>query len=290
MIETRLLKYFLMVAQEHSFSRAAEKLHISQPTLSKQMADLEQKLNTSLFFRNKGIFLTEAGLYLAKQAEDILRTLENTESYFANPDIISGTIVMGTGEYRSFLPVLECLKRFQDQYPEVKYRIVSGEADLLVEQLASGKLDLAFLLDPAINERYEYDRLRLYESWGLLVRSDHPLAQKEFLEIGDMKDLDLIVPSQASNRTQALSFLGHENYRIKASYNLIYNAALMVEAGIGCAVCLSNLVEVSHHTRLHFIPFLPQVLSQVVITRKKNQPESPAVQKLIQDILLEFRM
>lgn len=271
------MRYFLTIAREGSFSRAAQVLHISQPTLSKQIKELEARLDTTLFIRGKSVELTETGMYLKARAAEILQLLDSTESYFSSLDQISGTIYIGTGEFHTMLPVFVFMKDFQTRYPEVRYQIVSGNGDMITEQISQGLLDIGFLLEPQMEQRFTYHRLPLTESWGILTPKDHPLAGQKTVSLEDLKGQKLIVPSENSSFFQLDANFSLEQVNISARYNLIFNATLMVEAGMGVAICLNNLVELEQHPRLCFIPFEPALSSGIYLCLN----EYPGMPRLI---------
>lgn len=293
MIETRLLQYFLAVAEEQSITRAADYLHITQPTLSKQMMDLEDQLGKQLFIRGrKKITLTEDGAYLRGRAQEIISLMEKTESDFCeNEYSISGDIYMGCGEYRSSIAIIDIIKDIQDNYPEIHFHIFSGNADAVMEGLDKGLLDAGILLDPKISPKYDYHKFPLSETWGILMPKNSPLAQKENLSIKDLSDIPLILPSQSSNsrRFDAL----FSEYEVKphtvATYNLIFNAGLMVEAGMGYALCIGGLINMDENHPLTFRPFVPALTSHVYLFTKKYQVFSKAAKlflsRLKEDII-----
>ncbi len=292
MIETRLLQYFLAVAEEQNITRAANYLHITQPTLSKQMMDLEEQLGKQLFLRGKKkITLTEDGIYLRSRAQEIISLMEKTENDFReNEQSITGDIYIGCGEHRSSIKIMQIIKSIQDNFPEIHFHFFSNNADAIIERLDKGLLDIGILLEPEISPRYDYQKLPLYETWGVLMRNDSPLAVKETLSISDLSGIPLIRPSQTSNH-QRFDILFSE-YNIKlctiATYNLIFNAGLMVEAGMGYALCIGGLINFSRESPLTFRPFAPAITSHVYLFTKKYQILSKAAKlflsRLQQDI------
>ena len=288
MIETRLLQYFLAVAEEQSITRAAAYLHITQPTLSKQMMDLEASLGKKLLVRGKKkITLTEDGEYLRSRAQEIISLIEKTESSFQEDDrTISGDIFIGCGEHHSFYPVMQIIKSLQEKHPDVHFHFFSGNAEAITERLDKGLLDMGFLLEPEINPRYEYQKLPFCETWGVLARKDSSLAGRSSITLNDLASLPLILPSQTSNHNQFLAIFADalSSPHQVASYNLIYNAALMVEAGIGYALCIDNLINTEGSHPLEFIPIEPVLRSNVYLFTKKYQVFSKAT-KLFLDRL-----
>lgn len=292
MIETRLLQYFLAVAEEQSITKAAEYLHITQPTLSKQMMELEASLGKQLLVRGrKKVTLTEEGAYLRSRAQEIISLMETTEASFRqNEEIITGDVFIGCGEYRSTYPIMQIIKQIQEEYPEIQFHFFSGNADAIIERLDKGLLDIGILLEPEISPRYEYQKLPFCESWGVLMRKDSPLARKESLDFKELSALPLILPSQTSNNNRLAAFFSDSmtEPHIAATYNLIYNAGLMVEAGIGYALCIDGLINTAGDHPLTFRPLRPEPESNVYLFSKKYQVFSKAVKLFMSRIQDRF--
>lgn len=285
MIESRLLQYFLAVAKEQSITKAAEFLHISQPTLSKQIMDLEAALNKQLLIRGKKrVILTEEGEYLRRRAQEIMDLMDITESAFRQSDTtIGGDIYIGSGEYRSIYPLLKMIGQVQAEYPNIHVHFLSGNADIIVERLDRGLADFGILLGPAINEKYDYFKLPMRELWGILMRKDSPLTQKETISVNDLSDVPLIMPSQNFSGGTVFSYFAQtvDTNPPAATYNLIYNAGLMVEAGIGYALCIDNLANTSDNSPLIFRPLEPTLSSDIYLVYKKYQVFSKATKLLL---------
>lgn len=275
MIETRLLQYFLAVAEEQSITKAAEYLHISQPTLSKQMMDLEESLGRQLLVRGrKKITLTEEGTFLRGRAQEIISLMDKTESAFReNEQSISGDVYIGCGEHRSTFSIMQIIRSIQKEYPDIRFHFFSSNADAIIERLDKGLLDMGFLLEPEITPRYDYKKLPLREAWGILMRKDSPLANVETISFAMLADLPLIMPSQTSNRGRMKAYFTEANVNphVVSTYNLIYNAGLMVEAGIGYALCIDELINTAGSHPLTFRPLSPELYSDVYLFTKKYQ-------------------
>lgn len=280
MIETRLLQYFLAVAEEQSITKAAEYLHISQPTLSKQMMDLEEALGRQLLVRGrKKITLTEEGTFLRGRAQEIISLMYKTESAFReNEQSISGDVYIGCGEHRSTFSIMQIIRAIQEEYPDIRFHFFSNNADAIIERLDKGLLDMGFLLEPEITPRYDYKKLPLREAWGILMRKDSPLADVETISFAMLADLPLIIPSQTSNRGRMKAYFTEANVNphVVSTYNLIYNAGLMVEAGIGYALCIDELINTAGNHPLTFRPLSPELYSDVYLFTKKYQVFSKA--------------
>ncbi len=280
MIETRLLQYFLAIAEEQSITKAAEYLHISQPTLSKQMMDLEESLGKQLLIRGrKKVTLTEEGTYLRGRAQEIISLMDKIESAFReNEQSITGDVYIGCGEHRSTFSIMQIIRSIQEEYPDIRFHFFSSNADAITERLDNGLLDMGFLLEPEISPRYDYQKLKLRETWGILMRKDSPLASKKEITFSELVDLPLIMPSQTSNRNHLTTFFAEEMVEphIVSTYNLIYNAGLMVEAGIGYALCIDELINTAGNHPLAFRPLSPLLQSDVYLFTKKYQVFSKA--------------
>ena len=267
MIETRLLQYFLAVAEEQSITKAAEYLHISQPTLSKQMMDLEENLGKQLLVRGrKKITLTEEGTFLRGRAQEIISLMDKTESAFReNEQSISGDVYIGCGEYRSTFSIMQIIRSIQEEYPDIRFHFFSSNADAIIERLDKGLLDMGFLLEPEITPRYDYRKLPLREAWGILMRKDSPLADRKEISSADLANLPLIMPSQTSNSHHMTTFFTEAMLKPN-----------IVEAGIGYALCIDELINTAGSHPLTFRPLSPQLYSSVYLFTKKYQVFSKA--------------
>ena len=285
MIETRLLQYFLAVAQEQSITKAAEYLHITQPTLSKQMMDLEEALGKQLLVRGrKKVTLTEEGAFLRNRAQEIISLMDKTESAFReNEQSITGDVYIGCGEYRSTVSIMQLIRSIQEEYPDICFHFFSSNADAIIERLDKGLLDMGFLLEPEISPRYDCKKLPLHEAWGILMRKDAPLAARESLSFSELADFPLIMPNQTFNNHRMATYLADAKIEphTVATYNLIYNAGLMVEAGIGYALCIDELINTAGNHPLTFRPLAPPLYSDVYLFTKKYQVLSKAAKLFI---------
>lgn len=273
-MEIRLLKYFLKVVQEGSISAAAYSLHITQPTLSRQLKYLEEQLDTTLFIRgNRNISLTDGGLLLHKRAEEIIRLVEKTEKDFLhNNDIISGDIYIGCGETDSMRVVARITKELQSEYPHVKVHLFSGNADDITENLDKGLLDFCILIEPADIKKYDFLRLPIKDQWGLLMPTDSALASHDVISPDDLLNIPLLTSRQTMVNNEFSGWLGSnfEKLNIVATYNLIYNASLMVEEGVGYALCLYKIINTTGNSKLCFRPLSPKLESFLDIVWKKD--------------------
>lgn len=287
-MEIRVLKYFLAVAREGSITKAANSLHLTQPTLTRQLQDLEKELGQKLLLRGT---LTTEGMIFKKRAEEIVEMVEKTENEFRSlSDTISGDIYIGGGETDSMKHIAKVIKEIQDEHPQVKFHIYSGNAEDVTEKLDKGLLDFGVLIQPIDLSKYDYITLPEKDVWGVILRKDSPLAAKEVITLEDLIDIPLLASRQMSPKYSRdsgfLDWFGEkfDNLNIVATYNLVYNAAIMVKAGVGAAVTLDKLVNTSTDSELCFRPLSPKLESGLDIVWKKNQVFSPAA-KLFLDKL-----
>lgn len=287
-MEIRVLKYFLAVAREGSITGAANSLHLTQPTLTRQLQDLEKELGQKLLVRG---VLTPEGMLLRKRAEEIIDMVEKTEAEFHSiTDTISGDIYIGGGETDSMKYIAEIIKEIQEEYPQVKFHIYSGNAEDVTEKLDRGLLDFGVLIQPINLSKYDYITLPEKDLWGVILRKDSLLALKDEVKLEDLMYVPLLASRQMSPKYSRdsgfLDWFGEkfDNLNIVATYNLVYNAAIMVKAGVGAAVTLDKLVNTSTDSELCFRPLSPKLESGLDIVWKKNQVFSPAA-KLFLDKL-----
>lgn len=293
-MEIRVLRYFLAVAREGSITRAANSLHLTQPTLTRQLQDLEHELKQKLFIRGKHqIILTPEGLILQKRAQEIIDMVEKTEAEFQSiTDTISGDIYIGCGETDSMKYIAQIFKEIQEDHPYVKFHIQSGDAEDVTEKLDKGLLDFCLLIQPINLDKYDNISLPSKDIWGVIMRKDSELSKKNYIELKDLKRIPLINSRQAlkkisSNNEFTAWFQGEfNNLNTVGTSNLIYNAAIMVKAGLGYAITLDKLVNTSEESELCFKPLNPKLESGLDIVWKKNQIFSPA-SKLFLDKLKE---
>lgn len=287
-MELRVLKYFLAVANEENITHAAEKLNITQPTLSRQLKQLEDELSAQLFYREKNkMLLTEQGMFLKRRAEDLIGLVDKTEKEFLQQDqMITGEIYFGAGELNSMHLLAKEMKQFKEQYPLVKYHMYSGNADDIKEKLEKGLVDIALLAEPVDIDKYEYIRLNQKDLWGILVNKDDPIANKEYVSLEDIKNKPLIISQRTLVQKELSRWFQNsiDELNIVSTYNLIHNASIMVEEGLGYALCLENLITTSSETKLQFIPLYPSLYTGSVIVWRKNQLFTQTKMKFIEQL------
>ncbi len=241
-MDIRVLNYFVTIVQTKSISNAANTLHVTQPTLSRQIKDLEEELDTVLFHRgSREIQLTDDGQYLYNRAIEILALVEKTEINIRKSEEISGEIYIGAAETHSLDIVATVIKKMTDQYPEIRIHIRSGNADDILEHLNKGVYDLGITIGDFDNRKYNALTLKNRDQWGVLVPKNHPLTKFDKVELADILSYPLITSAQTNNDLRELAGLG--DYHIVATYNLLYNASLLVKAGLGIAICLGGIIN-----------------------------------------------
>lgn len=279
-MDIRVLRYFLAVTKARNFTAAAEALHVTQPTLSKQMKELEEDLGKQLLIRgSRQVSLTEDGQVLRKRAIEIIDLIDRTTAEIRKPDgVIGGSIYIGGGESASMRLITQVMRELQDQHPDIQFHLYSGIADDVKERIDTGLLDFGVVIGSTNTENYDFRVLPEVDRWGLLVPADSPLANLSTIQAEELKDLPLISSHQALNENELTGWFGDDfnQLNIVATYNLIYNASLMVEAGIGYALCLDKLVDTYALNSLKFVPLEPALTSQLKIIWKKQNSFSTA--------------
>ncbi len=287
-MEFRVLQYFLAVAREQSLSGAAQSLHLSQPTLSRQLKDLEDELGKQLFTRsNKGIALTEEGMILRKRAEEIVQLMKKAEDEIALSDeAISGDVYIGAGESDVNRILGQAARQMQQTWPDIHYHISSGNAVFVLEQLDRGLIDFGLVYGSVDHSKYESIRLPFPDTFGVLMRRDSPLAEKEIISPEDLADKPLILSAQEEREGWQLARLispDISRLNIVATYTLIYNGSLLVKEGLGYAITFDRLIN-TQGTSLCFRPLAPTRQLTASIVWKKYQLLSKPAQKFLEKL------
>lgn len=287
-MELRTLRYFLAAAQERNITRAADILHVTQPTLSRQMMDLERELGTTLMIRGKnGLTLTDDGIFFRQRAEEIVELADRLEQSFIerNADV-SGVISIGATEAVGSRIFAKLVKQFSEKYPLVQFHLYNEMADYIKDSMDKGLIDVGLLLEPIDTSKYDFIRLSQKETWGVLMRDDHPLAERESIAPEEIAEFPLILPLRERVRAEILNWLKREekDLHIPLSYTLLSNAVLLVAEGLGCAFCLDGALAIRSSSHLHFIPIRPEHTTRSVLVWKKNHLFSPATSLFIQEI------
>ncbi len=285
-MELRLLEYFLAVVREENISRAAEVLHVTQPTLSRQMKELEDELNTTLFIRGKRLTLTDSGVMLRRRAEEVVTLMHKIDSEFREQEEISGIISVGSGGLMAAKVLPELIGHFRERYPLVSFEIITGNADNIKERLEHGLLDFGFLLEPVDVEKFDYLRMKVREKWGVLLPAGHPLSAAPSVTREQLKGLPLVVTSRTALRGEIEGWLGYpvSELDIVATHNLINNAAPLTERGIACVLTIEGAVDMFDPARFAFRPLSPGLSMTSVLAWKKLSPYSGAAGKFLEYI------
>ena len=284
-MELRVLKYFLVVAREENITRAAALLHVTQPTLSRQLMGLEEELGVKLFRRGKyHVSLTEDGMLLRRRAQEIVELAEKTEQEFQHQEgELAGDISIGTGESNSMTDLSRKIAAFRAGHPLVRFHIYSATADEIQERLEKGLLDLGMLMEPVDIGRYEFVRLPRRDRWGVWVDQGHSLAGKESVTPEDLLGVPLLLPRRERVQQELSGWFGEkfDEIEVATTYNLILNAANMIRNGVGAALgfLIGNLTD-----ELKFVPLSPPMETGSVLVWKKEQAFSPAAAEFLRSL------
>lgn len=291
-MELRVLQYFLAVAREQSISAAAETLHLSQPTLSRQLKDLELELGKQLMVRgSRRITLTEEGMLLRKRAEEILDLVHKTETEIIDSDeTISGSVCIGSGETNAVRLLARAAETMRRLHPHVRFQISSGDACDVCESLDKGLIDFGILIGGTDYTYYDYMEIPARDSWGILMRRDAPLARQDSIRPEDLWDQPLILSRQTCDSSDIIQWLqrNQEQLNLVATYNLVYNASLLVDEGLGYAFVLDKLINTTG-SNLCFRPLEPGLEVGLYVVWKKYQLFSKPAEKFLEVLKAQFQ-
>ena len=291
-MELRVLRYFLAVAREENISRAAQALHTAQPSLSRQLKELEEELGKTLFIRGRRkITLTEEGMFLRKRAEEIIGLVDKTtDALTTDGAVVAGDVYIGAGETEGVRMIARVAGILGRNYPDVHLHIVSGDSLDIVEQLDKGLMDFALLVGVTDAQKYEHIRLPDRDTWGILMRKDHPLAQKSAIRPEDLRQEPLMLSRQIKDGSPFLTWMGRtlNQLNVVSTHNLIYNASLMVEEGLGVAVTLDGLINTTGDSSLCYRPLSPRLEVELYLAWKRYQTFSPAASKFLEVLQKEL--
>ncbi len=286
-MEIRVLRYFLEIARVGNMSRAAETLHISQPTLSKQMKELEEELGKKLFRRGSvGLTLTDEGMLLRKRAEDILDMVDKTTDEFNALDTVTGGEVhIGCAESHQIKYLARIIKEFREDYPLFRYHLTSGNTEQVVERLDRGLIDFAVIVEPPNLSKYNYIEVPETNAWGLVMQKDAPLAGKTCIEVDDLIGLPIICSAQAM-QVDIPRWCGEkaDMLDLTGTINLAYNGSVFVKEGVGYMLSFDNLVDTGTNSSLTFRPLNPPLETKMYVIWKKYQVFTPIAQLLIDEM------
>lgn len=281
-MELRVLRYFLAVAREENITKAAALLHVTQPTLSRQLMQLEDELGVQLFRRSQyRVILTEDGMLLRRRAQEIVELADKAERELQHHETeLTGEVAIGCGESVAMTFLSEHIRAFRALHPQVQFRIYSAIADDVKERIEKGLLDMGLLTELVDIGRYAFLRTPQKDRWGVLLPKDHPLAQQPAVTPDDLLGIPLLLSGRETIRSELASWFGdaYEKIEIAATFNLVLNAANMVKNGIGAALCfdLGNLSD-----EVSFVPLSPTLETGTVLAWKKDQTDSPAVEQFL---------
>lgn len=285
-MEIRVLRYFLTVVREESITKAAEVLHITQPTLSRQLSQMEEEIGVKLFYRGtRKISLTNEGILLRRRAEEILQLVDKTEKELVEQEEqVEGRISIGCGETASVQLLAELFRSFREKYPRVNFDIFTATADLVKEQMDRGLLDIGLLLEPIDMGKYEYIRLAVKENWVVLMRPDDLLAQKDSITAKDLCSGPLILPRRMSVKNELASWFGdcYDKLEVVFTSNLNTNGAIMVSNGLAYSIVIEGAVSLWDQEKITYRPLSPPLVSTSVLAWKRKQPFSLATTKFIE--------
>ncbi|WP_129703538.1 LysR family transcriptional regulator [Priestia megaterium] len=295
-MEFRVLRYFLAVAREGNITKAADVLHVTQPTLSRQLKDLEQELGKKLFIRSShSVILTDEGMLLRNRAEEIVNMVDKLEAEFSSmEETIGGDVYIGGGETEAMKHIARVAKDVQLRYPTIRYHLYSGNEEDIAERLDKGLLDFGILIQPADISKYNYLNMPAKDVWGVVMRKDSPLAVKKSIQAADLLNVPLICSRQAMKQTfsknEFADWFGEDFHKLNivTTYNLAYNAAIMVEEGVGYAITLDKIVNTSTASNLCFRPLQPRLESGLNIVWKKHHVLSAAANAFLKELQEEF--
>lgn len=284
-MEIRVLRYFLTVVREESITKAAEVLHITQPTLSRQLSQLEEEVGVTLFTRGaRKITLTNEGILLRRRAEEILQLVDKTEKELAEQDEqVEGKISIGCGEIASVQLLPKLFQSFREKYPQVSFDIFTATADLVKEQMEKGLLDMGLLLEPIDVEKYEYIRLKKKDQWVVLMRPEDPLAQKESITPQDLCSLPLILPRRTRVQSELANWFGDSFDQLHVAFtsNLSTNGAIMVSSGLANSLVIEGSIPFLDQSKITSRPLSPPLTATSILAWRRGQPFSLATSKFI---------
>lgn len=290
-MELRVLQYFLAIAREQSIVRAAESLHLSQPTLSTQIKAMEKELGKQLLIRgtkgSRKVTLTEEGMILRKRAEEILNLVQKTEKEISLSDrVIVGDVYIGTGETDAVRFIARTAKELYKTYPGIHYHITSGNSEFVLDRLDRGLIDFGIVFGSVDHTKYNSISLSYKDTWGVLMRKDSSLAEKKEIVPEDLWDKPLIISHQENQGGLLSNWIKKEfsELEVIATYNLLFNASLLVEEGLGYAIGLDKIINISDNSLLCFRPLSPKLEEGMSIVWKKYQLFSKASEKFMEKL------
>ena len=287
-MDIRILRYFLTVAKEQNFTKAAEQLNITQPTLSRQLAALEEELGTALFIRgSRSITLTEAGILLKRRALEIIELKEKMlDELKVKEELIEGTITIGCGEFAAIETLAEICKVYKQKHPMVQIALHTATADSVYEMMNQGLVDIGLFLEPVNTEGLDYIRITESDHWVVGMKPDDPLAGKEYITKEDLLDKQLILPQRLSVQSELANWFGKDFNKLHVSFtsNLGTNAGVMAVHGLGYPVSIEGATKYWREELLVQRRLYPEITASTVIAWRRNIPYSLAISRFIEEI------
>ncbi len=287
-MELRVLRYFLTVAKEQSFTKAAEQLHITQPTLSRQISGLEEELETVLFNRNgRNITLTDEGLLLKRRALEIIDLEDKiVDEFKENEDVVDGVITIGCGEFAAVETLAKIIEGYKRKYPMVQIALHTGTADNVLEMMNKGLIDIGLFLEPTNTENLDYIRIKDSDWWVVGMRPDDPLAEKEYITKEDLLNLPLILPERYSVQSELANWFGKDFEKLNIAFtsNLGTNAGVIAINGLGYPVSIRGAAKYWRSDLIVQKKLYPEMKSSTVIAWRRNIPYSKAIKLFIEEI------
>ena len=284
-MEIRVLRYFLAIVREESITKAAELLHITQPTLSRQIAQMEEDMGVKLFDRGtRKIVLTNEGLLLRRRAEEILELVDKTERELAEQDEkVEGTVSIGCGDIAAVQMMPELIKKFRERYPAVNFDLYTATADHIKDRMDRGLTDIGLLLEPINMEKYDYIRLNREEQWVAVIPPDSPLAKLEYITLEDLRGMPLILPRRLNVQSELARWFGDEFEKLNVVFtsNLPSNSSIMVHHGLACSLIIQGSISFWDKEKIVYRPLSPRLTATSVLAWKRKQPFGLAAEKFI---------
>lgn len=286
LMEIRVLRYFLAVVREESITKAAELLHITQPTLSRQIAQMEEEMGVKLFDRStRKIVLTNEGLLLRRRAEEILELVDKTERELSEQDeMVEGTVAIGCGDLAAVQLLPDLIRSYHERYPAVTFDLYTATADHIKDRMDRGLTDVGLLLEPVSMEKYDYIRLDRQEQWVVAMHPDAPLARLERITAQDLKGLPLILPRRLNIRSEVARWFGtdFDKLNVLLTSNLPSNSSIMVHHKLAYAIVVKGSISFWDKEKIIYRPLSPQLTTTSVLAWKRKQPFALAAEKFIE--------
>lgn len=284
-MEIRVLRYFLTVVREEGITKAADVLHITQPTLSRQLAQMEEEMGARLFERGtRKITLTDEGLLLRRRAEEILELVDKTERELTGRDeMVEGTVSVGCGDLASVQILPELFRRFHERYPNVNFDLYTASADHIKDRMERGLTDVSLMLEPVGMEKYDFVRLERRERWVVVMHPDAPLARLEYVTPEDLKSVPLIMPRRLSVQSEVASWFGDDFKRLNILFtsNLSSSSSVMVHHKLAYAMIIEGSIAFWDPGKITYRPLHPALMASSVLAWKRQQPFGAAASKFI---------